>query len=139
MLRLTSVLFRRLGCFALLAVSAALIGCGGEEQATVTGSVKLNGEPLKDGTITFVPADGATASAGGVIKDGTYSVEMPAGEKRVQISAMKVVGRRQVYEGDPNSPVVDDVREMIPPQYNAASTLTVSATAGSQTQDFDLR
>jgi hypothetical protein len=62
-----------------------------------------------------------------------------AGEKRVTISAMQVVGRRQVYEGDPNSPVVDDVREMIPPQYNAASTLTLKAEAGSQTQDFPLQ
>ena len=70
-----------------------------------------------------------TASAAGPIENGTYKVEMPPGEKCVQISAMKVVGRRQVYEGDPNSPVVDDVREMIPPQYNAASTLTVSAAA----------
>lgn len=126
-------------CFACLAMAAAVSGCGGQEQATVRGSVKLNGEPLKSGTIRFEPVDGRTASAAGVIADGRYQVEMPPGEKRIQISAMKVVGRRQVYEGDPNSPVVDDVREMIPPQYNSASTLTFSAAPGSQTKDFDLR
>ena len=139
MVRVTRVIFRNFVGFAGLAVLAVVIGCGSKDQATVSGSVKLNGEPLNSGTITFVPVDGATASAAGLIEGGTYTVEMPPGEKRVQISAMKVIGRRQVYEGDPNSPVVDDVQEMIPPQYNAASTLTVSAKAGSQTQDYDLR
>lgn len=57
----------------------------------------------------------------------------------VNFGNTRVVGSRQVYGGDPNSPVVDDVRERIPPQYNSASTLTFSATPGSQTKDFDLR
>ena len=126
------------GCVGVAALTT-LLGCGGSSQATVSGKVTLDGQPLPSGTISFVPADGATATAGKPIADGAYSVEMPPGPKRVQISATKVIGQRVVYQGDPNSPVVDDVREIIPPQYNAATTLTFNATAGSQKQDFELK
>jgi hypothetical protein len=139
MWNVTNLDFRTLDRLIGLLVLAAMVGCGNGGQATVRGAVKLNGEPLKNGTIAFVPSDGATASAEGLIRDGSYSVVMPPGKKTVRISAMKVIGRRQVYEGDPNSPVVDNVQEMIPPQYNAASTLTVNASPGSQKQDFDLQ
>lgn len=99
----------------------------------------LDGQPLPRGTISFVPADGATASAGGPIKDGAYLVEMSPGKKRVQISSTKVVGKRQVYQGDPKSPVVDEVRESIPPQYNASSTLTADVDAQHAKHDFELK
>ena len=128
----TSLLFIvALGC-------SILLGCG-SRVSTVSGKVTLDGEPLAHGTIAFVPADGATASAEVQIKDGFYSVPMPPGRKRVQISATKVIGKRVVYEGDPNSPVVDNVQEIIPPQYNAATTLTFEATAGGAKQNFELK
>jgi hypothetical protein len=139
MVPVTQRIFCKWVRFAPWAVLLVAIGCGSKDQAIVTGTVTLNDQPLQNGTITFLPADGATASAAGVITDGKYRVEMPPGEKRVLISAMQVVGQRQVYEGDPDSPVVDEVREMIPPQYNAASTLTVDVQAGNHKQDFNLR
>ena len=117
------------------AMLAVALGCG-SSQATVAGKVMLDGQPLASGTIRFVPSDGASATAGGPIKDGAYSLELPPGKKRVEISATKVIGKRQVYQGDPKSPVVDDVREVIPPQYNASSTLTADIVKGSNKQDF---
>lgn len=125
-----------LGAVALTV--ATLLGCG-SRVATVSGKVTLDGQPVANGTIAFVPADGATASAEAKIKDGYYSLQMPPGRKRVQISAMKVTGQRVVYEGDPKSPVVDNVEEIIPPQYNAATTLTCEAPGGSAKQNFELK
>ncbi len=124
--------------FAVAAASIAVSGCG-SSVTTVSGKVMFDGQPLANGTINFVPADGATATAGGKIENGTYSVQMPPGKKKVQVSATKVVGRRVVYEGDPNSPVIDNVQEIIPPQYHVNTILTGDAKAGSNTQDFDLK
>jgi hypothetical protein len=131
-------------CGWLLGLGLVLLtltaGCGkGSPTVAVRGKVTLDGEPLATGTISFVPSDGATASAGGPIKDGTYNVAMPPGKKRVQISATKVVGKRQVYQGDPKSPIVDEVRELIPPQYNASSALTVEVDKTRCEHDFKLK
>jgi hypothetical protein len=58
-----------------LVLSAATIGCGGPDQASVSGKVTYNGEPVHGGTLIFGPAGegnvGRPASA--TIKaDGTY-------------------------------------------------------------------
>jgi hypothetical protein len=122
----------------LVAVVAVAGGCG-TGVATVSGTVSLDGQPLAEGTISFLPADGATATAGDRIQNGRYSVSMPPGPKQVRISALEVIGKRVVYEGDPNSPVIDDVRERIPKQYNGETTLRVQAAPGSQRQNFELQ
>src|SRR6185295_9016630 len=78
---------------------AAVAGCSKKSTlGTVTGTVTLDGEPLKSGAIHFVPADGRTAAADATITDGKYTVELPPGEKRVTISSPKVVGKRKMYE-----------------------------------------
>jgi type 1 fimbria pilin len=124
---------------ALLLAALASGGCGKPQTALVSGKVTFDGTPLANGTISFVPAGGATATAGVPIKDGQYTAEMPPGKKSVQISAMKSIGKRQVYQGDPNSPVVDNVQEMIPAQYNAATTLSIDAPAGRSEHHFALK
>jgi len=127
-------------CIALLSMAFVLgfVGCG-PSRTTVSGEVTLDGQPLDNGSITFIPLEGDTPSAGIAITAGEYHVELAPGKKRVEISATKVVGKRQVYEGDPNSPVVEDVREIIPPVYNAQSTLAVDITPGNNTHSFDLQ
>jgi hypothetical protein len=116
------------------------VGCGGGGPgATVEGSVTLDGQPVQNGTISFVPADGKTASAGGKIADGKYSVAVPPGPKRVEIAASKVVGQRPAYAGDPNSPMIDITESIIPPRYNAQSELTFEVKAGDNQKDFALK
>lgn len=134
----TNIWLRGWTCFLAALLVTALAGCG-SGKATVTGKVTLDGQPLEKGTISFEPVDGATSSAEGPIAAGAYSLEVPPGPKLVRISATKVIGQRQVYEGDPNSPVVDNVEQMIPPQYNAASTLNVEIKGGSSQHDFALK
>ena len=114
------------------------MGCGGGV-TSVSGMVTLDGEALDNGAITFVPEDGNTPTAGAIIAEGKYHLELAPGEKRVEISATKVIGKRQVYEGAADSPVVDNVQEIIPPKYNTQSTLIVSIDQGENAHDFDLK
>lgn len=119
---------------------ALLAGCGGGGPgATVEGSVTLDGQPLQEGAISFVPADGKTASAGGTITDGKYSVAVPPGPKRVEITASKVVGQRPAYAGDPNSPMIDITKSIVPPRYNSQSELTLEVQSGDNQKDFALK
>lgn len=118
---------------------ASLLGCAGNaNEGTVSGRITLDGEPLKVGTITLVPADGRTATAGGTVADGEYEVKAPIGDKRVQISAPKITGKHKVYEDLPDSPVVDTIVELLPPRYHSHTELTYTVSPGRQSKDFEL-
>lgn len=123
---------------SLAALLGAVVGCGSASQATATGSVTLDGKPIENGTISFVPADGQSATAGGRIENGQYSVELLPGAKRVEILATEVVGQRAAYEGDPNSPMIDITESIIPERYNRNSELTLDVQPGTNVQDFAL-
>lgn len=97
--------FREPSC-DYLGVAAALLvtlaaGCGGVEErddvqlVPVTGLVTLNGQPLKDGTISFVAVNGPN-NATGQITEGEYTLGtfaskdgVPPGEYRVSVTAWK--------------------------------------------------
>ncbi len=127
------------GLFAASAILiGAIVGCSLGSEATVSGEVTLDGVPIQNGTISFIPADGETATAGGRIEDGTYSVVVPPGPKRVEISATKVVGQRPAYEGAPDSPMVERRESIIPERYNVQSDLTLDVQSGRNVQNFAL-
>lgn len=118
---------------------SALSGCTTDSQhGTVAGTVTLDGQPLKIGTIRFVPVDDRTAPADAPILDGKFTAKVPLGEKRVTISAPKVTGKRKMYD-TPDSPTVDIVDELLPDQYNRKSTLTFTVKPGEQQLSFDLK
>jgi hypothetical protein len=126
----------RLSC--LLACIALASGCSTDtKNGTVAGNVTLDGQPLPTGLIRFVPADGQTATADATITDGKFTATMPVGEKRVSISSPKVVGKRKMYE-TADSPTVDSIQELLPPKYNAQSTLTITVKPGNQEQPYEL-
>jgi hypothetical protein len=130
---------RNLLSIAFCAVSIAAAGCSSDTgNGTVTGTVTLDGQPLKNGLIRFVPEDGQTATAEAMITDGEFDVQVPIGEKRVSISAPKVVGKRQAYQ-TPGAPSIDIVEELLPARYNVASKLTLTVVGGSQEEEFTLQ
>src|SRR4051794_39698315 len=108
-------------------------GCSDGATSTVSGKVTLDGEPLKEGLIKFLPADGKSQNADAPVKDGRSTATMPPGEKRVEISAPKVVGKRKMYD-TPDSPTVDEVKELLPAKYNTSGDLKLTVKAGSQAQ-----
>lgn len=90
---------------------AACAGCSRPPANTVTGSVTWNGLPLAYGAISFLPADGASRTAGAVVTDGRYVViDVPPGEKIVQ-----VISGSPPREPGGSSDVPPPLEFMIPP------------------------
>ena len=125
------------------------VTCASAQNAgTVSGSVLKTEKPAEGATVSLLRAkDSSTVKLSasnkqGVftfeqIADGKYSATMPVGEKRLSISSSKVVGQRKMYEM-PNSPMVDNTQELLPPKYNVQSTLTLTIKPGTQEQPLDL-
>ena len=135
----------RRGLMTRLLAGASFVVLGGCQKAggdrtKVSGKVTLDGAPLEEGTIMFVSADKKTEPATGDIKNGQYSLPVPPGPKIVQISAKKVIGKKKLYEGEPNSPEVDQTQELIPARYNEKSELKADISTGSQElKPFELK
>jgi hypothetical protein len=125
----------------LLALSASLgaAACStAAQRGTVNGTVTLDGGPLKEGVVRFVPVDGKTPTASANVADGKFTADVPVGEMRVEFSAPKVVGRHKAYDA-PDSPVVEDVAELIPERFNIKSELRITVRKGSQDETFALK
>jgi hypothetical protein len=130
---------RRLVVAVPVLCSAWLAGCAPEATTgTVTGEVTLDGQPLKQGLIRFVPVDGKTPTADAAVTDGKFIATVPPGEKRVEISAAKVVRKIKMYD-TPDSPVVDETAELLPARYNVRSELTMTVQKGTQEKRFELK
>lgn len=117
-----------------------LAGCSSSPpRGIVHGEVTFDGQPVQDGTILFEPESGQGQTAGGPIKEGKFTAEVPVGKMRVRINGNKKTGRRyRVYE-TPESPLVDEVVELLPPKYNVNSELTLEVKKGEQQASFHLK
>lgn len=94
------------GSFAGLVILAA--GCGSgppavsssNTEATVTGSVSVQGKRLSSGTISFDPANyerkDAVPRSAPIGKDGTFSLTTLIGENTVTIDSPEVQATREV-------------------------------------------
>ena len=92
---------------ALAALALAFaVGCGGTPEGTVSGTVTMDKEPLKDGLIRFEPTDPKAHPVEATISDGKYTATLAPGEAKVAIRANKVVGKTKMYD-TPDSPTVD--------------------------------
>jgi hypothetical protein len=122
----------------LLAALVAAAGCSGDvATGTVTGTVTLDGQPLKEGVVRFVPADGKGQTASAEVRDGKFTAAVPRGEMRVEFSAPKAVRQTKMYD-TPDSPVGEETAELLPARYNVQSTLKVTVKGGSQAEKFEL-
>ena len=125
---------------AELVISAILlgfIGCDtGPKFYPVTGSVSYAGQPVADGEIIFADAAGSGASAVGRIEKGRYTLQATAGENQVRITASKETGR--MLEGGMGAKIPERI-DLIPAQYNTATTLNRTVDPHALTIDFDLK
>jgi hypothetical protein len=120
----------------LAVVCTVLSGCGGGHAEApkfpVTGTVLLDGQPLPDGMIYFKDiANGVADSA--EIKNGQFTGKAEAGQRRVEIFAYKT------QTSDMGGVVSETKFNLVPPRFNAQSTLTCDVKAdGANSFKFDV-
>lgn len=128
--------FSRWGLLGLT-LAAATIGCGqsGPQLASVSGIVKVNGEPTPYVMVEFQPTEAGSPSIGYTDGEGKYSLQFSRdrwgamlGEHRVKLD----------FDYDPGS---DDARPpfKIPARYNKKSELTAAVVGGSNQHNFEIQ
>lgn len=116
-----------------------LTGCSeSTTHGVVNGSVTLDGKPLEEGTVRFVPIEGESQTASAMITDGKFESEVPVGKVRVEYSAPKVMGKKKMYQTE-DSPTVDIVGELLPERYNVRSEVVLSVEPGQNAHEIDLQ
>jgi hypothetical protein len=119
--------------FAAMALCALLSGCDGPTTFKVVGAVTWKGEEVKDGQITFIPAEPSVHTATAKIVNGRYEARVPPGRMTVQITAQRDLGY--------NTAMHQNVKDgsFIPPEYHALSKLTIDVKPNDgNTADFHL-
>ena len=109
----------------LLSLAVPLTGCGRgrmderDRRYPVRVTVTLDGKPLADGQIDFVPLDGR-APGTGPIKEGRAEFHSVAGKCSVEICAFRQVGRMREPEN------------YLPKRYNERTTLSAEVSPGGE-------
>jgi hypothetical protein len=130
---------------SLIVLGSLTAGCGsgdGLARQAVWGTVQLDGQPVKAGTIQFTPADPSMkdpVSGGAPILDGEYSIDqeigLVPGKYNVSISSAGA----PPAGGDAPGSGAQLPKEAIPSKYNTASTLTAEIKPGqSEAINFPL-
>lgn len=116
---------------------ACLCGCGEArtDVGMVTGTVTLNGEPLKDAQIEFAPASGKT-SYGKTDDSGTYTMMTSRGVKGSALGKHQVrITTADVIEKDGQEVLVP---EKLPAKYNTETELFADIKVGDNVVVFEL-
>jgi hypothetical protein len=101
----------------------------------VQGTVTVNGQPLSEGAVRFIPVNGDTSATGGTIRDGKFRVSVPVAKQRVEISA-NVVDREKTPPNPTNDQIV--MKKLVPSRYNSQSTLTLDVQHGLNEPEYKL-
>jgi hypothetical protein len=132
----------------MLLVAVHLTGCGDSYggRLAVRGTVTLDGQLLKDGSIVFVPLDGQGTQSGAMIQNGGYTVPRKSGLKPgkylIQITSGDGITPATAEENEVAAPggstnIVS--RDRIPAEWNVRSEQKIEVKAeGSNKFDFDI-
>ena len=124
---------------------ATVCGCWGgdpEGRRAISGTVTLDGAPLKQGSISFQAEKPGGPRSGAPIADGEYSIRaekgLPVGKYKVMIFASQRGMGKPASSVLPGDPVAVPV-ELVPPEYNVNSDKFVEVTEDGPTQfDFNI-
>ena len=145
---MSSQIRRRSWLIVMLGVGLAVVssGCGPANplgRKAVEGSVTLNGAPVLQGGINFVPIDGQVTSSGAMILDGKYSIGTPYGiadgKYLVRINGIDPSSIRDLHAN--HIPGNDHVKaeEIIPAEWNIDSDKTIEVSGKAPvTFDFEI-
>ena len=125
------------GTIICLTIGLPVCGCGPKDpRITIQGTVSLDGKPLAEGQVVFIPRNPSLGAAGGAIKDGGFTIRVYEGPHRVEINA-QVEERRPVPANAPPE-AGSTFRSIIPPRYNEKSTLEFDVQSAKDRPAFDL-
>jgi hypothetical protein len=140
-----------------LAVLLLLVPLGCSGKGSVSGKVLYKGEPLKGGTVTFVPdGEGKQSVRSNIEEDGTYTiigvapgpakimVETRSAKPTTGLPPMMAPGGKSPFPAnDPNSArreaASKDRYVNIPAKYEKTETSGLSYTVTSGKQTFDVK
>jgi hypothetical protein len=129
---------RRRYLLAACLAALPLAGCApsGPRTYPVSGTVTLDGQPLPEGHITFMPVSDDASAAAGKVTAGQFAFQAQAGNKRVEIMANRA---KQGAAVDPAMGAAP-LEQYIPAQYNTESTLTAEVKVDGANQfEFQLK
>ena len=119
----------------VLAAAIVSAGCGGPVRRAVAGAVTLDGRPLDEAVVLFVPLDAGGRKTGAPIAAGRYAVPREVGllpgRYRVEIAADPPIDPAMRPDQ-----VRQQARRRLPVSYSTSSPLTVEVAANGST-DFD--
>lgn len=128
--------------FVLSLLAAA--GCSSEiKEGEVSGSVTVDGQmPSVGSSITFIPTDGTSPTAGAVIENGKYMARVPVGKAKVEIRVPRPVQNSAAPKAGPGSEGPGGgggfIEESLPAKYNDATELTIDVQSGKNPKDWTL-
>lgn len=128
-------------CLPLLALVVLLAGCSSEPSGSLSGTVTIDGQPLKKGTINLEPLDGKSPTTGGPVQDGKYSVsKLQPGKYRIRVNGEPVGtgGRSQEEVMKMPQRELDALTKNPVPPGTAGNDIEVEVKDGSQTHDIKL-
>jgi hypothetical protein len=145
-------IYLRIGSFCSYAGNFILIlilfsGCGGDglPRQAISGSISINGKPLKSGVVNFVPQSAEIPTqSGAAIIDGKYNIPkstgLVPGKYKVVISSGEGSAEKKVDKvSDLPGMAPIPAKEAIPPEYNNNTSLEANVAAGgSNVFEFNL-
>ncbi len=120
----------------ILPLLVVIGGCGSSDLGTVEGTVKLDGDPLKDAVVTFQPAKGRP-SIGTTDENGHYELMYLADQPGAKIGTHTVRISAEITKTDASGEE-EVIGDRVPKKYNEESELKKEVKPGSNTIDFDL-
>lgn len=132
-----------LPCLAAIVVlvlgGLCISGCGGPKnrhgRVPISGTVTLDGVPLKTGFVVFEPKSGQPTQSGGMIADGKFEVPAPHGAApgTYSVAFYSGDGEAPITKYEPGTPEYEAVAmkaagEQVPRKYNIDTKLTAEVT-----------
>jgi hypothetical protein len=129
---------------AVAAIAIALMGCSGKgdgrARQAISGTVTVDGDPLKGGYLVFEPLAGQATQSGGMIADGQFNVPEKHGAVPGAYSvAIFAEGVAPSTAAEPGTPEYERAiaasktkQIVIPERYNVKTQLTADVQLGEK-------
>jgi len=137
--------------FARLCLMLAIVGCGGDAShlpklTPVGGTVTLDGKPLINAMVAFVPSGSTpgTGANGHTDKAGKYELATrsrgkgtPAGEYRVVVTKLVMPDGTDFPANSAVAPINSPAKQILPVKYSMAGQTVLRAKVGEDSTVID--